>query len=147
MGNLGFQELLFIIIVIGVFIVPLVFFLITLQNTMKVIEPENRRMKPEHVWLILIPLVGSLYAFLVVIAIANSCKLQLEKYGVFSLQKTTFGLGLAWAICLLSSLFWKALFIPSMLLLFIYWFKVNEIRKQMLQLKEVFTNKESNSIL
>ncbi len=137
-------------ITIGIFLLFLilaVLFLVTLQKTMKVVEPENRRMKPEHVWLMLIPLVGFVYAFLVVIAIANSCKQQTEKYGVFNQQKATFGLGLAWAICLLAAFFWRILFIPATILLFIYWFKINDIRKQLLQLKEAFGSKEADSYL
>ncbi len=136
-------------ITIGIFLLFVILaclFLVTLQNIMKAIEPENRRMKPEHVWLILIPLVGFVYTFLVVIAIANSCKLQLEKYSVFSQQKSTFGFGLAWAICLLASLFFKIFFIPTAVLLLIYWKKIYYIKKQILHLKEVFASKEANSI-
>ncbi len=139
-------QILLLLAFLLIFFVPCIFFLITLQNTMKAIEPENRRMKPSHVWLILIPLVGFVYVFLVVIAIANSCKLQLEKYGIFSEQKPTFAIGLAWAICLVISFFVKLLFVPSMILMIIYWVKVADTKKQILQMKEVFANKEISSI-
>jgi len=99
MGNFGFQEILLILIVFGVFLIPLIFFLINLQNTLKIIEPQNRTMEPGSVWLILIPLVNVVWVFLVVNAIANSGKAQLEQYGVYSTEKPTYSIGLAWAIC------------------------------------------------
>jgi len=47
---------LFQIIILALFLVPGIFFLLTLQNTLKVISPENRKMQPSNVWLMFIPL-------------------------------------------------------------------------------------------
>src|SRR3954447_211691 len=98
MGNLGFQELLLFFIVIGIFILPVIFFLITLQNTLKIIEPQNRKMQPGNVWLLLIPLFGFIWSFILVNAVADSCKAQLEQYDVFYEQRPTYNVGMCWAV-------------------------------------------------
>jgi hypothetical protein len=147
MGNLGFQELLLVLVVLGLFIVPVIFFLITLQNTLKIIEPQNRRMQPGNVWLLLIPLFGFVWSFIMVTAIADSCKTQLEQYGIFYEQRPTYNVGIGWAVCLALSIVVGLFSIISLVMLITYWVKVNDVRKQLLSLKEVHERKEDGSIL
>src|SRR6185437_12481277 len=52
--------------------VLLIFYYLTLQNTLKSIAPENRTMQPAMIWLQCIPLFGNIWQFFVVIAIAQS---------------------------------------------------------------------------
>jgi len=56
MENLGFQEILLILIVLCGMIIPKIFYLLTLQNALKTISPQNRKMEPGKVWLLFIPL-------------------------------------------------------------------------------------------
>lgn len=58
-------------------LIPAIFFLITQQNTLKAIKPENRLMHPGLVWLQLIPLFGQIWMFFVVVKIAASVQLEL----------------------------------------------------------------------
>ncbi|HVX52816.1 MAG TPA: hypothetical protein VHB48_21835, partial [Chitinophagaceae bacterium] len=55
MGNLGFQEAL-LLAALCIVIVPFIFYLLTLQNTLKIISARNRGMKPDNVWVMLVPL-------------------------------------------------------------------------------------------
>ena len=48
------------IILLLVFVVIAVLFLLTQQNTLKAVKPENRLMQPGLVWLQLIPLLGQI---------------------------------------------------------------------------------------
>ncbi len=97
MGNLGYQELLIFVVVFGLFLVPLIFFIINLQNTLYAVEPQNRTMEPGKVWLVLVPFFNIIWVFIVVNAIANSAKAQLEQYGVYSSERPAYNIGLAWA--------------------------------------------------
>src|SRR6476619_6032311 len=119
MGDLGFQELL-LLVVIGLCILPVIFFLITLQNTLKIIEPQNRKMQPGYVWLVLIPFFGIVWSFIMVKAIAESCKAQLEQYDVFYEQKPTYSVGIGWAATLALSAVIGLFSIVSLLLLITY---------------------------
>lgn len=59
-----------------IFIIPFVFYLITLQNTLKAISAENRKMAPSQVWLMLIPLFGIVWHFIIVSRISDSVKAE-----------------------------------------------------------------------
>ncbi|HEY4291165.1 MAG TPA: hypothetical protein VGN00_28890 [Puia sp.] len=54
------------------FLTPLVFFLLTQQNTLKAIRSDNRRLHPGQVWLQLIPIFNFYWIFVVVSRIADS---------------------------------------------------------------------------
>ena len=66
------------IILLLVFVVIAVLFLLTQQNTLKAVKPENRLMQPGLVWLQLIPLLGQIWQFFVVIRIAGSIRKEIE---------------------------------------------------------------------
>ena len=68
-----YQILLLLIVVI-----PAILFLITQQNTLKAVQPENRLMHPGQVWLQIIPLVGQAWQFIVVRRIADSISRELS---------------------------------------------------------------------
>jgi hypothetical protein len=54
------------------FLIPAIFFILSQQNTLRAISPENRKMYPGAVWLQLIPFFGVVWQFIVVIRIAQS---------------------------------------------------------------------------
>jgi len=147
MGNFGFQELLLLFIILGIGIIPIIFFLITLQNTLKVVEPQNRKMQPGNVWLLLIPLFGFVWSFVLVSAIADSCKAQLEQYDVYYEQRPTYSIGMGWAVCLVLSMIVKLFSIVSIAMFITYWVKVNDVRKELITLKEVHERRDDGSIL
>ena len=58
------------------FIVPAILFVLTQQNTLKAIRPENRLLRPGLVWLQFIPIFGQVWQFIVVSRIAGSAVRQ-----------------------------------------------------------------------
>ena len=60
------------------FLIPYIFFLIAQQNTLRVVETQNRTMNPGQVWLQLIPLFGLIWQFIVVKNIADSLRNELD---------------------------------------------------------------------
>lgn len=148
MNPVSFQEILLLAILLAV-VVPAIFFLITLQNTLKVIEPENRTMQPGKVWLLLIPLFNYVWMFLVVKAIADGLKNQFETYGVYGHEKPTYTVGIALCIssaCGLIPMLGTILSIPVTVLWINYWIKVNRKRKELQVLKNTIGNADENSI-
>ena len=135
----GGSEWISILIVLGiVFIVPYVFFLLTLQNTLLAISPENRKMPPSNVWLMFIPLFNLVWQFIMVTNIAESIKAECVRLNIsVNERKPTAGIGLAWNICSV------CFFIPfaplaSLVLLIIYWVKVNEYKNLITTNKDNF---------
>jgi hypothetical protein len=60
------------------FFIPAILFLLTQQNTLKLIRPENRRIAPGLVWLQLVPLFGQVWQFFVISKISRSIRSELE---------------------------------------------------------------------
>ena len=56
----------------SILLLPVIFFLLTQQNTLKVIRRENRKLSPGLVWLQLIPIFNFYWMFVVVTRIADS---------------------------------------------------------------------------
>jgi len=103
--------LLILFVVIAFFLVPMIFFLIAQQNTLRAISNENRKMQPGEVWLQLIPLFGLVWKFVVVTRISQSIMSEIndrnsnsflsEENPVFAndlVAPPTYSIGLAYCI-------------------------------------------------
>ena len=118
---------------VAIAFVPLIFFLLSLQNTLKTISPDNRYMKPGQVWLLCIPIFNLIWQFIVVSRVSDSIKLECERLNIPTREsRPTYRIGLAWCICSLS------FFIPflpfvTLIIWILYWVKINEHRKLILQ--------------
>lgn len=100
-GSPGFIQLIFL----ALFIVPAIFFLITLQNTLKTISPESRKMPPANVWLMLIPLFNIIWQFIMIDKIARSISNECSKLNITVKEnKPTYNIGLLWNICFILSI-------------------------------------------
>ncbi|WP_431216648.1 hypothetical protein ACQ86N_19910 [Puia sp. P3] len=62
------------------FLVPAILFLLTQQNTLKLIQPLNRTMRPGQIWLQLIPVFNLYYQFVVVAGISDSLQREFNSY-------------------------------------------------------------------
>ncbi len=115
---------------LALFILPAVFFLLTLQKTLKVISRENQKMPPSNVWLMLIPFFNIIWQFIVVNKISKSIGAECFKLNIPTTDdKPTYSSGLAWNIC--SLLFFIPLIgaLAALITFIIYWVKVNEYKK------------------
>jgi hypothetical protein len=65
-------EVLIQILLVAGFFIPAILFLLTQQNTLKAIRPENRELGPGLVWLQVIPVFNLYWMFVVVTRIADS---------------------------------------------------------------------------
>ena len=127
---------------LALFLLPAVFFVITLQNTLKVISDENRKMPFTKVWLLFIPVFNFYWQFVVVNKISESIALEREKLQIrVKESKPTYNLGLTWSICNL--LFLIPVIKPWVSIILIitwtlYWIKVNQYRKLIIQNQNTF---------
>lgn len=77
--SLGNWQILLVLGILAVVLVPLILFLITLQNTLKLVSPENRAMEPGQVWLALIPLFNLYWHFVIASKMAESLAREFKK--------------------------------------------------------------------
>ncbi len=128
-----------IIIILTVYVL----FLLTLQNTLKAINPENRLMDPGAVWRILIPFYNFYFIFVLVQRLASSIAAQLEACGEpLPDSRPTVNIGLLWAILTLINFFLNTLkfsdlspllSVGSIAALIIYWISVAGYKKKIQQ--------------
>jgi divalent metal cation (Fe/Co/Zn/Cd) transporter len=130
--------MILIVLVIG--LIPCIFYLLTLQNTLKAIAPENRKMEPGQVWLMLIPIFGNVWNFIVVNRMADSIQAQLNKAGVSVTSRPAHGVGIA--MCVLFCTGWIPVVgglgsVAGLICWIIYWVKISEFKKKIESLPDI----------
>lgn len=136
---------------LALFIIPAIFFILTQQNTLKAIQPENRMMSAGQVWLQLIPLFGLAWQFFVVIKISDSLRKELTmRNNIFSFEsqpadaflrtqpKPTYQIGLAYCILMCCSVIMPTLLkgllaLAGMICWVIYWVQLSNYKKEISQ--------------
>jgi hypothetical protein len=93
-------HILVLLAIAGVFMIPGIMFLLTLQNSLKRCAPDARTMEPGMVWLLLIPLFNLVWTFFVVMALGKSLGNEFRRRGIpCPEQYPAQPIGLAMAIC------------------------------------------------
>lgn len=116
-------------IVLVIVLIPFIFFLLTLQNTLKTLQVKNQKMKPGHVWFMLIPIFGFIWAFYVVKQISESLEAEYTARNIPHKPKPSYYIGLAFAATAVLSLLpiLKAFIsLAFLVLLVVYWMNVNQ---------------------
>jgi hypothetical protein len=132
----GAAEWIIILTVLGLVLIPKIFYLISLQSTLDVISFGNRKMPSSNVWLLLIPLFGVVWHFIIVSNMADSIKAEADSKNItLSEPRPAYNIGLA--MCILNCLF----FIPginiftgiaSFVCWILYWVKINSYKNRLL---------------
>ena len=117
--------------VVAVILVPYILFLLTLQRTLQIISPENRRMPPGNVWLMFIPLFNIIWQFIMVSRIADSLRDECIRLNIpVGEQRPTYNIGLTYNICSITSGFIPIIgALAAITTWILYWVKVNEYKK------------------
>jgi hypothetical protein len=134
--NLGFLTafLGIFIIIAAIALIVNIFYLLTLQNTLHAIAPQNRTMRPGQVWLLLIPIFGTVWSFIMVGNMADSIENEFRARNWPTTARPTYSLGLAMSILAICS------FIPFvrgfagiayLICWIVYWVQINDIKQRL----------------
>ncbi len=97
--------LLGILLVLFLCLGALIFFLVTLQKTLESIAPDNRKMMPGLVWLMLIPYFHLVWLFILSGKIGDSLAAEFKRRNIVVFEERPgYGTGMAWAFVGLVSL-------------------------------------------
>ena len=111
----------------AIFLIPAIFYCLTLQKALNRCAPENRAMAPGLVWLIFIPLFALVWQFFVVINMAKSLGAEFQKRGIAEEPEPGKKLGLIMCILACCSII-PFLGIPcslgALVCWIIYWIKI-----------------------
>lgn len=141
MGKFGPSEIIIILFILGLTLLPQILYLITLQKTIKEISIENRKIEPNQVWLNIIPLFGLVWQFIVVNRIASSLNAEFKKREINILEEEPGRtLGIAYCTlfcCSIIPLLGFLAMIAGFICWIIYWIKINDYRKILVQNKNL----------
>jgi hypothetical protein len=122
------------LIVFAILLVPLIFYLLTLQKALNNCAPQNRAMQPGLVWLMLIPCFGLIWHFFIVVWLAQSLGAEFKSRGIAEEPQPGLTLGIimcslccASIIPIIGALFGLGYFVCWI----IYWVKVAGYSKKL----------------
>ena len=121
-----------VFVMLGLLLLPSIFYFISLQKALEAVSPENRMMPPGQVWLSMIPIFNFVWMFFVVSKIADSFRLECYRLNIATTElRPGYGIGMTKNILRLCS------FIPVLGIIanlgfvvcwILYWIKVNEYK-------------------
>jgi len=122
------------LIVFLIFLVPFVFYVLTLQKALNRCAPENRAMEPTMIWLLLVPCFNIIWHFFVVLNMAKSLGKEFQKRGLAGDPEPGKKLGLVTCILPCCSIipFVNMMTGPAYLVCWImYWVKIADYSKKL----------------
>jgi len=124
-----------IIAVIIVVLLPAIFYLLTLQNTLKKVKKKNRTIEPGQVWLMLIPLFNIVWQFIMINRIADSLKSEFAERNI-SIKEDIPGaqIGIAYCIlilCVSVPVLGRLAYLGGLICWIIYWVKISNYKNQL----------------
>lgn len=137
LAGLGIATL--ISIIIGISLLPKIFFLLTLQRTFDEISPENSLLPSAQVWLALIPFFGLIWQFVIVIKMADSLQMEFKKKNIEIKElRPGYNIGLVYCIlyaCTIIPFFGFLTGFAGFICWIIYWVNINDYRNMLVRLK------------
>ena len=129
-------HLMVLLFVFGIFfLIPAIFYILTLQKTLHQCGPVSRTMEPGMVWLLIIPFVNLVFHFFVVLAISKSVANEFARRGIPSYDpQPGQPVGLAMCICgccTLVPFLGFAAALAHLVLWIIYWVKVADYSRRL----------------
>ncbi len=130
------QGALFLVrLLILIFLVPAIFFILTLQRAFERCAPAHRAMTPGLVWLLLIPLFNLIWNFMVVTNLAKSLEREYRSRNIPAQLESAKSIGLAWAIlscCSIIPVLGLLAALAGFVVWIVYWVKIAGLSKALL---------------
>lgn len=139
-GLIVLLVIIWLVLVIGG-LVTQILYLLTLQNTLNEVSPENRKMPPGQVWLMFIPLFNIGWQFVIVTNIADSLKAEFQKRNIaVEEERPGYSIGLTTCIlicCCIIPFLGLLAALGAIVCWIIYWVKISGYKRML---------KESNPV-
>lgn len=131
----GWAAFVAAIIVLGIFLVPWFFFLLSLHNLLNRVGDRNRAMPAAHVWLNFIPIFNLGWFIYTAIKVRDSVKAEYQYRGWMVEGDLAYNLGLATGVLAIASFFlgWVpvlgwGLAIAQLVCWILYWLKTSDLK-------------------
>ncbi len=131
----GFGAFVVSVILVGIFLIPLFFFLLNLHNLLDRVQPSNRAMPPGYVWLNFIPIFNWYWSIHTVIKVRESVQAEYRSRGWAADGDFGYSVGMGAAILFIVMSFFRWIpfvgWVVSLAWLvcwIIYWLKASELK-------------------
>ena len=135
-NNIDAGGVVLILIVIGIMIIPAIFYLLTLQKALERCSIESRTTSPGSVWLLLIPLFNLVWLFIIVTKISESLHNEFTKRNIPEDPQPGKSLGITYAVLVVCSIIPLLGILASLAALvcwILYWVKIAGYSKKLEQ--------------
>ena len=88
------------VFILGLFLIPFILYLLSMQKAVNRVAPERRAMSPGHVWLIFIPFYNLYWQFAMVSGICSSLRNEFEARGITG--EENYGKTIGLTMCILN---------------------------------------------
>ena len=135
-NNIDAGGVVLILIVIGIMLVPAIFYLLTLQKALERCSIESRTTSPGSVWLLLIPLFNLVWLFIIVTKISESLHNEFTKRNIPEDPQPGKSLGITYAVLVVCSIIPLLGILASLAALvcwILYWVKIAGYSKKLEQ--------------
>lgn len=144
----GAEVFLIVILALAVALIPKIFYLLTLQNTMKAVSVQNQKMPPGQVWLELIPVFNLVWQFFNVINVSDSIRNECLARGIsMDEDRPAYSIGMAHCIlacCSVVPFLGSLAAIASLICWIVFWVKIANYKTKLLSQPTNFDNKIPN---
>ena len=140
--GLGSVEIGIIFFILLLVLAPYIIFLVMLSRTIRLCAPHNRTIEPGLVWLVLIPLFGTIWYFIVVGRVADTIAAECRQRNIpLDEQRPAYNVGLAF--CILACCTWIPLIgglcsIAGLICWIVYWVRIVRYKNILEQAQNYF---------
>ena len=117
------------------FLIPAIFYLLTLQNALNKCAPTSRVIEPGMVWLLLIPFLNLIWNFIVVTGVAKSLATEYARRGIPSSEPLPGrSIGVAMSVCnccCIIPVLGAFAGLAGLVLWIVYWIKIAEFSRRL----------------
>jgi ABC-type Fe3+ transport system permease subunit len=135
-NNIGPGEIIIVLVILGIMIIPVIFFLMTLQKALERCSFESRTTSPGSVWLLLIPIFNLVWQFIIVSKISESLHNEFAKRNIQEDPQPGKSIGITFCVLAVCSIIPVIGFITSIaafICWIIYWVKISGYSNKLLQ--------------
>ncbi|HTF02614.1 MAG TPA: hypothetical protein VK826_01260 [Bacteroidia bacterium] len=127
--------LVLVLIFLLIFLIPNIFYVLTLSRTLKQCAPHNQRMQPGQLWLVLIPLFNLVWHFIVVTRMADSLAAEFRQRNI-PLEEDRPGYTMGMTFCILGLCGWipyigSIASLAGLVCWIIYWVKIAGYKRRL----------------